>query len=264
MKNLAAIVLAAGKGTRMKSALPKVLHPVAGRPMLFYGLNVLKELRIKKTVVIIGYGAMSVKEAFASEKAVFVEQKKQLGTGHAVACGLKALKGFSGDVLIVSGDVPLITKDTLKALKQVKDRKRGSPLALITTILDNPSGYGRVIRDRDRKVVRIVEDKDAKAGERAVHEVNTGIYLITSDFLFRNIKKISSSNAQREYYLPDLIELASSAGQRVAALTHIEPEEVMGVNNRLELAKASGIMRKRVMDFMLQGVTIVAPEEHIH
>ncbi|MCR4286954.1 MAG: bifunctional UDP-N-acetylglucosamine diphosphorylase/glucosamine-1-phosphate N-acetyltransferase GlmU [Deltaproteobacteria bacterium] len=261
MKNLAAIVLAAGKGTRMKSALPKVLHPVAGRPMLFYGLNVLKELRIKKTVVIIGYGAMSVKEAFASEKAVFVEQKKQLGTGHAVACGLKALKGFSGDVLILSGDVPLITKDTLKALKQVKDRKRGSPLALITTILDNPSGYGRVIRDRDRKVVRIVEDKDAKAGERAVHEVNTGIYLITSDFLFRNIKKISSSNAQREYYLPDLIELASSAGQRVAALTHIEPEEVMGVNNRLELAKASAVMRKRVMDsLMLQGVTIVAPE----
>ncbi|MEK7680087.1 MAG: NTP transferase domain-containing protein, partial [Deltaproteobacteria bacterium] len=172
MKNLAAIVLAAGKGTRMKSALPKVLHPVAGRPMLFYGLNVLKELRIKKTVVVIGYGAMSVKEAFASEKAVFVEQKEQLGTGHAVACGLKALKGFSGDVLILSGDVPLITKDTLRALKQVKDRKRDAGLALITTILDDPSGYGRVIRDRDRKVVRIVEDKDARAGERAVHEVN--------------------------------------------------------------------------------------------
>lgn len=261
MKNLAAIVLAAGKGTRMKSSLPKVLHPVAGRPMLFYGLSVLKELRIKKTVVIIGYGAMSVKEAFASEKAVFVLQKEQLGTGHAVACGLKALKGFSGDVLIVSGDVPLITKDTLKALKQVKDRERDTPLALITTVLSNPSGYGRVIRDRDRKVVRIVEDKDAKAGERAVHEVNTGIYLITSDFLSRNIKKISSSNAQREYYLPDLIELASSAGHRVAALTHIEPEEVMGVNNRLELAKASAVMRKRVMDsLMLQGVTIVAPE----
>ncbi|MBI5236948.1 MAG: bifunctional UDP-N-acetylglucosamine diphosphorylase/glucosamine-1-phosphate N-acetyltransferase GlmU [Deltaproteobacteria bacterium] len=261
MKNLAVIVLAAGKGTRMKSALPKVLHPVAGRPMLFYGLNVLKELKVKKTVVVIGHGAMSVKEAFPSEKAVFIEQKEQLGTGHAVACGLKALRGFSGDVLILSGDVPLITKDTLKALKQVKDRKRGAGLALITAILDDPSGYGRVIRDRDRKVVRIAEDKDAKTGERAIPEVNTGIYLFSSDFLFRNIRKISSSNAQMEYYLPDLIEMASNAGQRVAALTHIEPEEVMGVNNRIELARASNIMRKRVLDsLMLQGVTIVAPE----
>ena len=245
VKNLAAIVLAAGKGTRMKSALPKVLHPVAGRPMLFYGLNVLKELKVKKTVVIIGHGAMSVKEAFASEKAVFVEQKEQLGTGHAAACGLKALKGFSGDVLILSGDVPLITKDTLNALKQVKDRVIGSPLALITTILDNPSGYGRVIRDRDGKVVRIVEDKDAKAGERAIHEVNTGIYLFTSDFLFRNIKKISSSNAQREYYLPDLIGLASSAGQRVAALTHIEPDEVMGVITIEDIGRIYAMISQR-------------------
>ncbi len=261
MRNMAAIVLAAGKGTRMKSALPKVLHPVAGRPMLFYGLSVLRELKVRKTVVVIGHGAMSVKEAFAAEKAAFVEQKEQLGTGHAVACGLKALKGFKGDVLILSGDVPLITKDTLKALKQVKDRKRGTPLALITALLDDPSGYGRVIRDSGRKVARIVEEKDAKADERAVSEVNAGIYLVSSDFLFRNIRKLSSSNAQREYYLPDLAGMASGAGQRVAALTHMEPEEVMGVNNRIELAKASGVMRKRIMDsLMLGGVTVMAPD----
>lgn len=263
MKNLAVIVLAAGKGTRMKSTRPKVLHEVAGRPMLFYPLAIMEELKAGRVAVIIGHGADDVKAAFPSKKIGFVLQKEQLGTGHAVLTALKSLSGFSGDVLVLSGDVPLITKETVSAfLKLHRTGGKNRPaISLITMALDAPRGYGRVVRDEERAVVRIVEDKDCTPGERHINEVNSGIYVFRSDFLFTAIKKIGRDNAQGEYYLPDLIALAVAKGLRVKALTHADPEEVMGINNRVELARAASVMRRRINEsLMMGGVTIIDPE----
>lgn len=263
MKKLAVIVLAAGKGTRMKSTRPKVLHEVAGRPMLFYPLAIMEELKAGRVAVIIGHGADDVKAAFPSKKIGFVLQKEQLGTGHAVLTALKSLSGFSGDVLVLSGDVPLITKETVSAfLKLHRTGGKNRPaISLITMALDAPRGYGRVVRDEERAVVRIVEDKDCTPGERHINEVNSGIYVFRSDFLFTAIKKIGRDNAQGEYYLPDLIALAVAKGLRVKALTHADPEEVMGINNRVELARAASVMRRRINEsLMMGGVTIIDPE----
>lgn len=272
MKKFAAIVLAAGKGTRMKSVRPKVLHPVSGRPMLYYPLLLVTKLGAKKSVVVVGYGAEEVQEAFKDGrqwgKLTFCLQSPQLGTGHALMCASKKLKGFTGDVLILSGDVPLITEQTIKALMRVhrrpltEGRARVRPvLSFISTLLEDPSGYGRVIRDEANRVERIVEERDLKASERAISEVNTGIYLADAKFLFKNLKKLTRKNAQGEYYLPDLVSLATARGERVSALTHLDPNEVMGINNRLELAKAASIMRENInTGLMLRGVTIIDPD----
>ncbi|HAO94185.1 MAG: UDP-N-acetylglucosamine diphosphorylase/glucosamine-1-phosphate N-acetyltransferase [Deltaproteobacteria bacterium GWB2_55_19] len=263
MKNLAVIVLAAGKGTRMKSTRPKVLHEVAGKPMLFYPLAIMEELKAGRVAIVIGHGADDVKAAFPSKKIGFILQKEQLGTGHAVATALKSLSGFSGDVLVLSGDVPLITKETVSAfLKLHRAGGRNRPaISLITMALDAPKGYGRVVRDEERAVVRIVEDKDCTPVERHINEVNSGIYIFRSDFLFTAIKKIGRDNAQGEYYLPDLIALAIAKGLKVKALTLSEPEEVMGINNRVELARAASVMRLRINEsLMMGGVTIIDPD----
>lgn len=263
MKNLAVIVLAAGKGTRMKSARPKVLHEVAGKPMLFYPLAIMEELKAGRVAVVIGHGADEVRAAFPSKKIGFVLQKEQLGTGHAVATALKSLSGFSGDILVLSGDVPLITKETVSAFLKLHHTggKTRPVVSLITMALDNPKGYGRVVRNEERAVVRIVEDKDCAPSERHINEVNSGIYVFRSDFLSSAIKKIGRNNAQGEYYLPDLIALAVAKGLKVKALTLSEPEEVMGINNRVELARAASVMRRRINEsLMMGGVTIIDPD----
>lgn len=265
MKNLAAIVLAAGKGTRMKSVLPKVLHPVCGLPMLHYPVSVLKGVCASdsKVVVVVGYGAQEVETAFAAKGLTFAFQKEQLGTGHAVMQALGPLKGFDGDVLILSGDVPLITAGTVKAL--VKFHRSGGKAApvmtLVTALLSDPSGYGRVVRNESGAVERVVEDKDCDKCQRAISEINAGIYLVKASFLFKNLKRLGNTNAQSEYYLPDLIEIARKAGHNVKALTHHDAQEVMGINNRVELAKANGVMRGRInTGLMLSGVTILDPD----
>ncbi len=270
MRNLVAVILAAGKGTRMKSSLPKALHEIAGRPMLFYPVNVLKKLGVQRIIVVVGHAGADVIKTLScargatTEKITFVEQKKQLGTGHAVLCALRAIKGFKGGVLILSGDVPLITETTLKAL--VKLHCKGK-LSLITAVPGNrqgcnpPTGYGRILRNANNAVIQVVEEKDATPEQKTIQEINTGIYLISSEFLFANIKKIGSKNAQKEYCLPDLVRLAVQGGLRVKALTHLDPDEVMGVNNRAELAKAALVMRLRIAhELMLSGVTVIHPE----
>ncbi len=261
MKNLAAIILAAGKGTRMKSALPKVLHPVAGSPMLSFTIDLLGSLGAGRVIVVVGHGAGEVRKAFSGKGLTFVEQKEQLGTGHAVLAASRALKGFKGGVLILSGDVPLLTGATIKGLLKVKRRGNGKTvLSFITTMLSDPRGYGRVLRDGRGRVTGVVEEKDADLAQRSIGEVNTGTYAVDSGFLFKNIKRLKSANAQGEYYLPDLVSLAVREGFHVNALTSPEPEEVMGVNNRVELARASGVMRQRILDgLMLKGVTIIDP-----
>lgn len=263
MSKLAAIILAAGKGTRMKSSVPKVLHPVSGLPMLAYPVNVLKGLKAEKVVVVVGHGAEAVRTAFDASGVSFVLQKDQLGTGHAVMCALKGLRGFNGDVLILSGDVPLITAETVKGLLKLHRAGAGKKpaLSLVTMLLDSPKGYGRIVRDEYGSVDRIVEEKDCSAPQREINEVNAGVYLAEADFLRKNVKKLGNSNAQGEYYLPDLVELASAAGRKVKALTHLNSNEVMGINNRVELAKANRLMRlRKAEELMYAGVTIIDPE----
>ncbi|OGP15720.1 MAG: UDP-N-acetylglucosamine diphosphorylase/glucosamine-1-phosphate N-acetyltransferase [Deltaproteobacteria bacterium GWA2_55_10] len=263
MKNLASIILAAGKGTRMKSNIPKVLHRVAGSPMLFFPINVLKTLKAGRVVVVIGHGAEEVREAFKGGEVSFCVQVEQLGTGHAVMVALKELKGFEGDVLILSGDVPLITVETITALMELhrKAGRKKAALTLVTTVLENPNGYGRIVRGDLGHIVRIVEDKDCSPLQKKIKEVNAGIYLASLKFLNDNIKRIGKNNAQGEYYLPDLVELAVSEGDKVDALIAAEPIEVMGINNRVELSKADSYMRRRVSEsLMLSGVTIVDPD----
>ncbi|MEE9591110.1 MAG: bifunctional UDP-N-acetylglucosamine diphosphorylase/glucosamine-1-phosphate N-acetyltransferase GlmU [Thermodesulfobacteriota bacterium] len=258
MKKVTSIILAAGLGKRMRSASPKVLHPVCGKPMLFYSIEALKNIKIDR-IVVIGHKGESVKGYFADKGVAFVEQEPQLGTGHAVICTEKKLRFFRGDLLILSGDVPLIKTGTLKGLIRFHHQKDAT-VSFITTFLKGPTGYGRVIRDDNGSVKRIVEEKDATAKEKAIQEVNTGIYIIRSDFLFSNLNKLKRENAQGEYYLPDLIPLAIRRGGKVAALTHTDSTEVMGVNNRIELAEANRIMRERInRGLMMNGVTIIAP-----
>lgn len=263
MKNLAAILLAAGKGTRMKSTTPKVLHSVAGRPMLFYPLDILDKIKADRVVVVVGFGADMVRAAFPSARHVrFVDQTEQLGTGHAVQTAIKGLRGFSGDVLILSGDVPLISDYMVKAL--VKMHRRGGKnrpaITMVTTMLSDPFGYGRILRDDRGAVTGIVEEKDCTTEQKQICEVNAGIYLVSSRFLTANIKKLSSQNAQGEYYLTDLVRMAAERGHKVTALTHLEPGEVMGVNNRAELARAGAIMRERINKSLMEsGVTIIDP-----
>ncbi|MBI5886529.1 MAG: bifunctional UDP-N-acetylglucosamine diphosphorylase/glucosamine-1-phosphate N-acetyltransferase GlmU [Deltaproteobacteria bacterium] len=265
MRNLSVIILAAGKGTRMKSALPKVLHPVCGLPMLHYPVSVVKRVcsSNSKVVAVVGCGAEDVKAAFGGRGLSFVYQKDQLGTGHAVMQASAALKGVDGDVLILSGDVPLITADTITAL--VKFHRSGGKAApvmtLVTAMLANPSGYGRVLRNDAGAVEAVVEEKDCGDCERAIHEINAGIYIVKAGFLFENLKRLGNRNAQSEYYLPDLVRLARKAGHKVKALTHHDTEEVMGINNRVELAKAARVMRQRINTaMMLSGVTIIDPD----
>lgn len=269
--NIAALILAAGLGKRMKSATPKVLHPVAGRPMLFYPVEVIKSLGLKKAIIIVGHKAEKVMEILDSElptpnsELKFVKQEPQLGTGHAVLCAENVLKAWKGDILILSGDVPLITKQTILGLLDLHAKKK-AVISFISTVIADPSGYGRVMRDDNNSVIKIVEDKDASPEEKAINEINTGIYCIHASFLFSGLKNIKRENAQGEYYLPDLIEMAAKASQKVACLTHIEPAEVMGINNRIELAQANEEMRERINnELMLSGVTLVDPEtSYIH
>ncbi|TAN61094.1 UDP-N-acetylglucosamine diphosphorylase/glucosamine-1-phosphate N-acetyltransferase [bacterium] len=261
MKKLFAVILAAGKGTRMKSAKTvKVLFDVSGRPMLFYPLNALKEAGVNKTIIVVGYNKDEVIECFKHSGALFAVQKEQLGTGHAVMCGLKTLSNVrSGTVLILSGDVPLITKETLKAFYKLHLRNNAT-LSLLTAVVDNPAGYGRIIRNTANEVIAVVEEKDATAEQKKIREVNAGIYLASFDFLRQSVKKLKNENTQNEYYLPDIVRLAKSAGKKILALTHASTVEVMGINNRAELSAATAIMRGRIcLSLMLNGVTITDP-----
>jgi len=260
MKNLAAVVLAAGKGTRMKSARPKVLHEIAGKPMLFYPVNLLKNSGAGKIVLVVGFGSESVVEAFNDSGLSFVTQEEQLGTGHAVMCALKELHGFTGDVLVLSGDVPLIKEETVKSLLELHRKGARTALSIVTTIEENPKGYGRIVRDAEGEITRIVEEKDCSPLQRKIKEVNAGIYLFSSAFLNANIKKLGKENAQGEYYLPDLVHMAVEQGLKVGSISIPDPAEVMGVNNRVELAKAASHMRGRINEaLMLSGVTIIDP-----
>ncbi|MDA8962195.1 bifunctional UDP-N-acetylglucosamine diphosphorylase/glucosamine-1-phosphate N-acetyltransferase GlmU [Congregibacter sp.] len=249
---LEVIILAAGQGTRMRSALPKVLHPLAKRPLLAHVLDSARALMPVRIHVVIGHGSEKVREALADQDIVWVMQEEQLGTGHAVLC---AMPGVDADstVLVLYGDVPLLRPTTLQDLVD------NAP-ALLTTELDDPDGYGRVLRDNGDQLQGVVEHKDATEEQRAVNEINTGVLAYPATLLADYLPRVGNANAQSEYYLPDVLSMAVNEGHCVAALRANEPSEVMGINDRVQLAEAETVYRRRAaQELMIGGVSLADP-----
>ena len=256
MSPLHVVILAAGQGSRMKSALPKVLHPVAGRPMLHHVIATAKQLGAEKIHTVIGHGADKVRETTTEASVNWVIQSEQLGTGHAVAQALPDLPD-EARVLVLYGDVPLTRHDTLDALVGTLD---DSTLGLLTVTMDNPHGYGRIVRNPEGKVVSIVEQKDATPEQLAICEVNTGILAVSAKHLKTWLPALSNSNAQGEYYLTDIIAMAVAQGLTVSVSQPEDPYEVQGVNNRLQLAELERWFQRREADrLMTEGATLADP-----
>lgn len=255
---LAAVVLAAGKGTRMKSRVPKVLHKICGRPMLFYVLDAVRAAGVEETVVVVGFGADQVAQEIGGAASVAL-QAEQLGTGHALQQAGPFLRDFRGDILVLCGDTPLITPETLARLAG-EHTATGAAATVLTAVMDDPRGYGRVLREVSGRVARIVEEKDATPEEKLTREINTGVYCFKAEGLFAELANIKPVNAQGEYYLTDIIGLLVAKGLFVGAIKSADPGEVAGINDRLQLARVERVMREAVLkDLMLSGVTVFDP-----
>jgi bifunctional UDP-N-acetylglucosamine pyrophosphorylase/glucosamine-1-phosphate N-acetyltransferase len=260
MEATAAVILAAGKGTRMKSDLVKVMHALGGVPMIEYPVEAARLAGASRIVIVAGHQSEKVREHFSAMDDIDIcLQEEQLGTGHAVSCASPLLAGFSGRVLILCGDVPLLKAETLREMAACHE-KSGAALTVLTAIRDNPYGYGRVIKGDDGSVLRIVEEKDADAAERQIREINSGIYCVESEFLFDAVAGLSDNNAQGEYYLTDIVQAAVETGRKCISFPVADAEEVMGVNDRVQLAAADSVVRSSVNgDLMYSGVTIIDP-----
>lgn len=255
---LMAIVLAAGQGKRMKSKLYKVLHPVCGKPMVAHVLDALHKLEVDRTVVVVGHGAEAV-QAQLGDRAEYALQAEQLGTGHAVMQAEAALKGETGVTFVVYGDTPLVKEETLRSMYELHT-KRGAAATLLSAEMEEPFGYGRVIRDHDGSVLRIVEQKDCTPEEHAVNEINVGTYCFDNAKLFAALAQVTNDNAQKEYYLTDVIDILRAQGESVLAYCTDDPAEAIGVNDRVYLANAERIMRERINHkHMVNGVTLIDP-----
>ena len=253
--NLDVVILAAGQGTRMRSRLPKVLQPLAGRPLLAHVMDMAAGLDDARLHVVYGHGGDQVPARFADRQVSWVEQAEQLGTGHAVE---QAMPGIADDatVLVLYGDLPLVRPETADSL--IEAATRG--VALLTVRMDDPTGYGRIVRDRDGRVTSIVEQKDADAEERSIDEVNTGLMAVPADRLRDWLSRLDNANAQGEFYLTDIVALAVADRVPVAAVQAGDPEEVMGVNDKVQLAEAeAAVRRRRVDELMEQGATVADP-----
>ncbi len=257
--NKFAIILAAGKGTRMKSDTPKVLHEVAGKSMLAHVLSNVGEVKTEKRIVIVGHEADRV-IATLPKGTNFVKQTEQLGTGHAVRIAADLLANENGATLVIAGDTPLISGDTLNALFEYHFAQKATA-TILTAIAPNPTGYGRIVRGADGSVEKIVEQKDANEAEKAISEINTGTYIFDNKALFRALGSITTDNAQGEYYLTDVIEIFKGLERNVAAYTLPEFDESLGINDRVALSQAEKIMRMRInKQHMMNGVTLLDPE----
>lgn len=255
----AAVVLAAGMGKRMKSEIPKVLHRVAGKPMVAHVLDAVYEAGASRAVVVVGHKGELVQRA-VGDRARCVVQAEQLGTGHAVMQAEEALSDYTGTVLVVAGDTPLVTGSTLRKLVEAH-RDSGAAATVLTAVLDDPAGYGRVVRSTEGSVVKIVEHKDASPAELAIREINTGIFVFDKEKLFSALALVDNDNAQGEYYLPDVITIMLGRGEKVGAEVTETPEETLGVNSRAQLAAVEAVLRRRINGRLMdQGVTLIDPE----
>ena len=235
---LRTIILAAGKGTRMKSDLVKVLHPLRGKPMLNYVVEVAMTAGSQDICAVVGYQADKVREKFRDRNLIFIEQSEQLGTGHAVLQARERFNNYTGDVLILCGDVPLLRAATLRSLYACHQKEK-TAVTVLTTVLTHPAaGYGRIVKGPEGKVFKIVEERDATEDEKKIKEINTGIYCVEAGFLFEALGKIDNKNAQKEYYLTDIVAIAHENGARVGSLIAADFQEVMGINTPQELEAA--------------------------
>ena len=257
---LSVLVLAAGKGTRMKSGIPKILHPILGMPMIHYVVNTVSSIKPDRLLMVIGSDGERIKNNLDKFAIEYVYQQAQLGTGHAVNSAKAALLKFNGNILIINGDFPLITTKTLKSFVS-KHSKGKSILSILTTELTNPTGYGRIIRGAKGDLIEVVEEKDCTQSQKQLKEINSGLYLVQSGYLWKLLGEISSDNSQNEYYLPDIVRLSIKNGYKVSSYKSPDPDEVMGVNDRAQLCIAETILKMRInKSLMLGGVHIIDPE----
>ncbi len=255
---LAAVVLAAGQGTRMKSNLPKVLHPLSGRPLVTYAVEAARALTDAEPVLVVGRGAEAVRETVGAS-VIFVEQAEQRGTGHAVLQAREVLQGQTDLVLVTYADMPLLTVETLSRLVE-RQQENSGPMTILTLVSDDPRGFGRVIRDRSDAVIQVVEEAVATPEQLAIRELNAGVYCFDADWLWTHVDRIPLSLPKREYYLPDLIGMAVAERLRVEAVVAEDAAEAMGINTRVHLAEAESVLRRRTNErWMLAGVTLVDP-----
>ena len=259
MSDTHVVILAAGRGTRMRSARPKVLHEAAGLPLIEHVLRAAESLAPSTTVVVMGHGAPEVQRLLRKRSGLrFALQEPQLGTGHALLQAEPALRARSGTLVLLSGDVPLLRPETLRDLRQ-HHQSAGAAATVLTAIMDDPAEYGRIVRIGGM-ISSIVEYRDATEAERGIREINSGIYVFDLAPLFASLDQIGSRNAQREYYLPDLVRIYRERGMVVATRTVGDPREVAGVNSRKELAEVTAVLRARVNDELMEsGVTIIDP-----
>jgi bifunctional UDP-N-acetylglucosamine pyrophosphorylase/glucosamine-1-phosphate N-acetyltransferase len=257
---ISAIILAAGKGTRMKSSQAKVLHKVNFQPMIHHVLDAVIPLDFHQVVLVTGHQRQDVETSCSQYQVAFVEQKEQLGTGHAVLAAEHIIKDDVSVVMILCGDTPLIRTETLHSMIS-EHISRGHFLTVMTTEMDNPTNYGRILVDDRGYVTGIVEEKDASPEEKTIKEINAGIYCVNAEFLFASLKQIGTDNKQGEMYLTDIVALAYAAEQPVYKYRCSDPEEVLGINSRRELSMANFRLQGRVLDqLMMSGVTMDKPD----
>ncbi len=257
--NTAAIVLAAGEGSRMKSKHPKVTHCILEKPLVRWVIDAAKQAGVEKVITVVGHGRTEVEPLVAD--TIPVVQEQQLGTANAVAVCKDALAGFDGSLLVLTGDSPLVTADTLRALVQTREEHQAA-VVVLTMIVDDPFGYGRIVRDACGNVERIVEQKDATLEQQAITECNSGFYCFDARALFEALDQVKSNNSQGEYYLTDVLEIVRNADHPVVAQVVEDASECLGVNTRVQLAQAAKKMQHRINTaHMLAGVTLIDPDQ---
>jgi bifunctional UDP-N-acetylglucosamine pyrophosphorylase/glucosamine-1-phosphate N-acetyltransferase len=258
-RNTAAVILAAGKGVRMRSAIPKVLHTVMGKPLVSYVIEACRKAGAGRVLVVVGCQAARVRDQLGNNLE-YAEQTQQLGTGHALMTAAKQLADFRGDVLVLAGDTPFLTAAVLKKLL-ARHRKTGASATMMTAVMNPPLSYGRIVRDRSKKLVRIVEERDASPEEKRITEVNTSHYVFRWEEVRPLLSRLGSNNDQGEYYLTYVIQLLVQGKRPVETLTADDPAVLMGINNRKHLAEAQAWLQSKVVDRLLeQGVTVVDPK----